>query len=46
MLGLLLAVDAQRRRVRGQRIYRSLLLLPYAIPGFISLLVWSGLLQP
>ena len=33
---------AQRPADEGQKIYRSLLLLPYAIPGFISLLVWSS----
>jgi arabinogalactan oligomer/maltooligosaccharide transport system permease protein len=42
MLGLLLAVTLNDERVRGQRLYRTLLLLPYAIPGFISILVWSG----
>ncbi|HMO09941.1 MAG TPA: ABC transporter permease subunit, partial [Actinotalea sp.] len=26
----------------GQRAYRSILLLPYAIPGFISLMIWSS----
>jgi len=42
LLGLLLAVTLNDPRVRGQRFYRSVLLLPYAVPGFISLLVWSG----
>lgn len=41
-LGLLLAVTLNDPRVRGQRLYRSVLLLPYAIPGFISLLVWAS----
>ncbi|MET0495403.1 MAG: ABC transporter permease subunit, partial [Actinoplanes sp.] len=41
-LGLALAVTLNDRRVRGQKAYRSILLLPYAIPGFISILVWSG----
>ena len=41
-LGLGLAVVLNDPRVRGQRLYRSLLLLPYAVPGFISLLVWSS----
>lgn len=41
-LGLGLAVMLDDRRVRGQKVYRSVLLLPYAIPGFISILVWSG----
>jgi arabinogalactan oligomer/maltooligosaccharide transport system permease protein len=41
-LGLFLATVLNDSRLRGQRAYRSLLLLPYAIPGFISLLVWSS----
>ena len=28
--------------MRGQKIYRAILIMPYAIPGFISLLVWSS----
>lgn len=41
-LGLFLATVLNDVRVRGQRAYRSILLLPYAIPGFIALLVWSS----
>ena len=41
-LGLFLAIALNEPRLRFQRAYRSLLILPYAIPGFISLLVWSG----
>ncbi|WP_299036181.1 ABC transporter permease subunit [uncultured Pseudokineococcus sp.] len=41
-LGTVLAVVLNDRRVRGQKVYRSVLLLPYAIPSFISLLLWSG----
>ena len=42
ILGLLLAVTLNDERLKGQKIYRALLIMPYAIPGFISLLVWSG----
>ena len=42
LLGLLFAITLNDRRVRGQKIYRALLILPYAIPGFISLLLWSS----
>jgi arabinogalactan oligomer / maltooligosaccharide transport system permease protein len=42
LLGLALAVTLNDDRVKGQRLYRTLLLLPYAIPGFISILVWAG----
>ena len=41
-LGLLLAITLNDPRVRGQKFYRSLLLLPYAVPGFISVLIWSS----
>jgi len=42
ILGLALAVVFNDDRIRGRKIYRSLLLLPYAVPGFISLLVWRS----
>jgi arabinogalactan oligomer/maltooligosaccharide transport system permease protein len=42
LLGLALAVALNDPRIRGQKLYRSLLLLPYAIPGVIALLVWSN----
>jgi arabinogalactan oligomer/maltooligosaccharide transport system permease protein len=31
--------------MRFQQVYRSVLVIPYAIPGFLSLLVWAGLLN-
>jgi arabinogalactan oligomer / maltooligosaccharide transport system permease protein len=40
-LGLLLAVILNHRTMRGRRIYRSLLILPYAMPGLMMMLVWS-----
>lgn len=42
-LGLLLAVALQHERMRGTVIYRSIFILPYAIPGFLSMLIWVGL---
>jgi arabinogalactan oligomer/maltooligosaccharide transport system permease protein len=42
ILGLLLAATLNDPRVRGQKLYRALLIMPYAIPGFISLLVWAS----
>lgn len=44
-VGLFLAVVFNDPRVKGRRFYRSLLLLPYALPAFISALVWRGLLN-
>ncbi len=42
ILGLALAVAMNDQRIRGQRAYRSTIMLPYAIPSFIALLVWSS----
>ncbi len=43
---MLLAIALSDQRLRGKRIYRSLLILPYAMPGFISIIVWRGLFNP
>jgi len=45
LLGLFLAIVLNEERLRGRKIYRALLLLPYALPGFLSALIWSGLLN-
>lgn len=42
-LGLALAIALDHPQLRGRRLYRSLLLLPYALPAFISLLVWQSM---
>lgn len=44
-IGLALANAFQDDRLRGKAVYRSLLILPYAIPGFISIIIWRGLLN-
>ena len=41
-LGFALALILNDQRLKGRRVYRSILIMPYAIPGFISLLVWSN----
>lgn len=43
ILGLLLAVALDNPRLKGQRITRSLMLLPYALPAFITALVWASM---
>lgn len=43
VLGLGLALLLNDPRLRLRRVYRSLLILPYAFPAFISALVWRGL---
>ncbi len=44
-LGLLLAIVLNEERMRGRRVYRSLLLLPYAVPAFMSGLIWAGMMN-
>ncbi len=45
-LGLFLALVYNDPRLRGRKIIRSLLIIPYAVPSFISILVWRGLMNP
>jgi len=44
-IGLFLAIALDKKGMRFQRTYRSILVIPWAIPGFLSLLVWQGLLN-
>jgi arabinogalactan oligomer/maltooligosaccharide transport system permease protein len=41
--GLFMAVVLNHPKLRGQRVYRSLLILPYAMPAFAMLLVWRDM---
>ena len=43
--GLLLAISLDKKGMRLQRVYRSLILIPWAVPSFLTLLVWQGLLN-
>lgn len=45
MLGLFFAIVFNDSRMRGRKVYRSILILPYAFPSFLSALVWAGLLN-
>ncbi|MBN1964471.1 MAG: maltose ABC transporter permease MalF [Anaerolineae bacterium] len=45
-LGLGLALVLNDPIIPVRKIFRSLILIPYAIPAFISVLVWRGLLNP
>jgi arabinogalactan oligomer/maltooligosaccharide transport system permease protein len=45
-VGLALALMLNTKGLMFARLYRALLLLPWAIPSFTSALAWSGLLQP
>jgi ABC-type sugar transport system permease subunit len=44
-LGLLLAVALNKPGMPFLRTYRSVLVIPYAVPAFLALLVWQGLLN-
>lgn len=46
LLGLLLALVFNDARVRGRRVWRTLFILPYAFPAFLSALLWRGMLNP
>ena len=41
-LGLALALTFNSKRMRGTGIYRSIYILPYAIPAFLSVLIWGA----
>ncbi len=43
VLGLILALLLNDQRIRGLKIYRSILILPYAFPAFLSAYVWKGM---
>lgn len=40
--GLALAL-ALNKKIRGRNFYRAILILPYAIPSFMSILIWNGM---
>ena len=44
-LGLLLALLFDNPRMRGKKIYRTLMIIPYALPTFMTVLVWRGMLN-
>jgi arabinogalactan oligomer/maltooligosaccharide transport system permease protein len=43
VLGLALALLFNDERLRGKKIYRAIMILPYAFPGFLSAYVWKGM---
>ncbi|MBU0677582.1 MAG: maltose ABC transporter permease MalF [Verrucomicrobia bacterium] len=42
-VGMFLAALLEWKLLRGRKIYRTLLILPYAVPAFISILIFRGL---
>lgn len=43
IIGLALALLMNDSRIKGQKLYRGLIILPYAFPVFLSAYVWKGL---
>jgi len=44
--GMVLALALNTEGLRGKAIYRVLLILPWAIPNYITALIWKGLFHP
>ncbi|MDO5676122.1 MAG: ABC transporter permease subunit [Propionibacteriaceae bacterium] len=45
-VGLGFALIYNDERVKGRKLIRTLLILPYAFPAFMSALLWRGMLNP
>ncbi len=45
-IGLFLAVLLNDARLKGRAAYRVIMLLPWAIPSYISVLIWRGIFEP
>lgn len=43
LLGMLIALLFNDPKLKGKAIYRSVLILPYALPGFITALIWASM---
>ena len=44
-IGLFLAIVLDKPTLRFRRVYQLLLVIPYALPGFLAVLIWGGLLN-
>ncbi|MEM9952550.1 MAG: ABC transporter permease subunit [Chloroflexota bacterium] len=44
-MGLFMAIVLEDAKIPGKKIIRSLLIIPYAMPGVISILIWRGMLN-
>ncbi|KUO81155.1 MAG: sugar ABC transporter permease [Vulcanisaeta sp. OSP_8] len=43
VVGFLLALILNQRDIRGRNVFFTLLLVPWAFPAYISLVIWSGM---
>ena len=44
-VGLGLAIALNHPSMRGQKLYRAFLIIPYALPSFMTALLWAGMLN-
>jgi arabinogalactan oligomer/maltooligosaccharide transport system permease protein len=44
-LGLAIAIALSHPKLRLKRVYRSILVIPFALPSYLTALVWAGLLN-
>jgi arabinogalactan oligomer/maltooligosaccharide transport system permease protein len=44
-LGLFLALTINHPKIKPKKLYRILLIVPYAMPGVLSILTWKGMLN-
>lgn len=42
-LGILLAVVVHQKKIRFKKFFRTMLVLPWAVPGFITILIFGGM---
>ncbi|MBT2757286.1 sugar ABC transporter permease [Mesobacillus foraminis] len=42
-LGILMAIVVNQKDIRFKRFYRTVLVLPWAVPGFVTILIFAGL---
>ncbi|QKJ18592.1 ABC transporter permease subunit [Microbacterium hominis] len=45
VMGLFLAIVFNDPRMKSKKYYRLVMILPYAFPGFLSALVWAGMMN-
>ena len=45
VVGLGLAIALNHEAMRGQKVYRAMLIIPYALPSFMTALLWAGMLN-
>lgn len=45
-VGLLFALLLQNDKIPFKKVFRTLLIVPYAIPGLISVAIWRGMFNP